>query len=298
MTNQLKLQALRARHAHAFNATVAALGLACFAILGALAHFETGSPQITDIHIPADWLMGFGPQHFASGEPYEVGTGPRKVVQWILLVSFAAIQIFGLGLLVWALRKKRKQFILPAIIIFLAGDVLCPVPKLIVAGTSKAVSVETAERLLAMKSIPGPVRLDKLNGRSPFQLAPQFAGPAKAYVRAQIAFARGDRKAARRISAYIDPKTLSSPIEAPYRLQFLKDRYNGLTTVCFTRLGCVNEQQRQWNFAAFVWLATALALGGIAAWTLCFFLTRQLTRVEQLAAQAGQIQASRYATNA
>ncbi|NOT39385.1 MAG: hypothetical protein HOP13_02725 [Alphaproteobacteria bacterium] len=304
MTNQLKLEALRARHARAFNATVCALGLACFAILGALAHFETSSPQITDVHVPENWLAGFGPQYFSYGEPYNAGTGHRKAVQWILLVSIAAIQLSGLGLLVWALGKKQKQFITPAAIIFLAGDVLSPLPKIVVpgsvagAGAAKTVSIGTAEKLLAVKPIQGPIRIDQLNGGSLFRLAPELAGPTRAYVRAQIAFVRGDRAAAVKISENIDPENLGSRVEAPYRLQFLQNRYRGVTTVCFTRLGCINEEQRQWRFAAFAWFATIPALCAIAAWTLCFFLTRQLTRVEQLAAHAGEIQTSRYARSA
>jgi hypothetical protein len=296
MTNQHKLDELRERQSLAMNATMIALGLATLAILGALAHFETGSgPSIRDAHVPADWLIGLDRALFAPGEPYDVGPGVAKLVQWVLVLSFAAAQLFGLGLLVWSLKKKRKQFITPAIVIFLMADILCPVPKVVVAGTGKAVSIETAEKLLAVKPMKGPIRLDKLNGRSPFQLAPQYAGPAMTYVRAQIAYARGDRAAARKLSANLSPQTLASPIEAPYRLQFLQGQYKGITTVCFTRLGCVNEEQRQWRFAMFVWVAVGLALGGIALWTLCFVLTRQLTRVEELAAEASQIHGSRYA---
>ena len=296
MTNQLKLESLRERQSLAMNATMIALGLAGLAILGALAHFETGSgPDIQDVHVPADWLMGFGREQFAPGEPYDVGLGSGKVVQWVVMLSFAAAQIFGLGLLFWSLKKKQTKFITPAIVIFLMADILCPVPKVVVAGTGKAVSIATAEKLLAVPPMKGPIRLDKLNGRSPFQLAPKYAGPAKAYVQAQIAYASGDHAAARKLSANLSPQTLASPIEAPYRLQYLQGNFKGLTTVCFTRLGCVNEEQRQWRFTAFVWTAVALALGGIALWALCFVLTRQLTRVEELAEHSTRIHGSRYA---
>lgn len=296
MTNQLKLEALRERQSLAMNATMIALGLASLAILGALTHFETGSGQdIRDVHVPTNWLMGFGQEQFAPGEPYDVGLGSAKVVQWVVMLCFAAAQIFGLGLLFWSLRKKQKKFITPAIVIFLMADILCPVPKVVVAGTGKAVSIETAEKLLAVKPMNGPIRLDKLNGRSPFQLVPKDAVPAKAYVRAQVAYASGDRAAARKLAANLSPQTLASPIEAPYRLQYLQGNYNGLTTVCFTRLGCVNEEQRQWRFAAFFWTAVVLAFGGIALSALCFLLTRQLTRVEELAEQSTRIHGSRYA---
>jgi hypothetical protein len=95
------------------------------------------------------------------------------------------------------------------------------------------------------------------------------------------------------LSVKIDAQSLASPIEAPYRLQFLQDHYQGITTVCFIRLGCINEQQRRERFDAAAWIAGIFTFGGFGLCTLCLVLTQRLTRVETLAAHAAQIRTKR-----
>jgi cytochrome bd-type quinol oxidase subunit 2 len=150
MSTATKLERLRTRNALALRATIAVFGLALLAGVAILAHVETGSgPQINDVHLPANWLVMLYPSPFAPGEPYAVGSGMSKVVQWLVLIVFAGVQITCVGFLIWALRKKRRQLIVPTLALFVIADLLTPVPKVVVAGTARAVSVETAERMLS-----------------------------------------------------------------------------------------------------------------------------------------------------
>lgn len=281
--NSLKIDGLRERNALALRTTVILFGLAFLALIGALAHVETAAgPNLSDVHVPIDWLRGFSSASFPIGEPYDVGTGGGKVVQWIVFaVSFCA-ELGSIVLLIWALRKKQRRLVLLALFLIIVVGRYTPVPKVLVAGTGKAVSVETAERLLTAKP----------DNRTLFMLASVHEKEVKAYVRAQIAYAKGDLSTARKLSAGVKLPSLGSPIEAPYRLQFLQDRYQGLTTACFINLGCLTEQQRRDGFVTFVWLACAFALCGFSFWTFGFVLTQRLARIDALISYANQTRSS------
>lgn len=284
MSNDLQLKDLRARYALAWRSAGALTGFALLALVIALAHVEAGAgADMRDVHVPVDWLRGITSFSYPLGEPYDAalrGMNPALFLPTIVVVFG---QFVFIGSLIWALIKKKRQIVMLSLLVLSLIAIFAPVPKFFVQGVAKAVSVETAERLLTQKQDPTVL----------FRLADEHAKVAATYVRAQIAYVKGDRARARELSANVNLISLGSPIEAPYRLQFLQGRYANLTTVCFVTFGCLNEQQRQDRLALFACITALLLLAAIASAAFSLHLAQRLTRVDALLAYARETSVKR-----
>src|SRR5262245_10760080 len=118
MTYAPKLKALRERHASTLQATAFFLGLALVAFVGALAHVETAAGvHLDDVHVPGSFLNGFTSAAFPAGEPYDVGRGVGKIVQYLVFIAFLIGHLGSVGLLIWALAKKQKRLVAPSLLV-------------------------------------------------------------------------------------------------------------------------------------------------------------------------------------
>jgi hypothetical protein len=286
MAAATELDGLKQRHRRMLRWCVLACGLSAVTLLAALAHFETGAgAQFSDVHVPADWLRPRRLGTFQLGEPYPVGLGIAKVVQWILFIAFTGGQLAALACLVWAMSKKRREIVLPVLLILIVLGAVAPVPKVMSRGIAEAVSVETAQALVQENWPRSDTAI--------FKLAQRFEDEATAYVRAQIAYVQGNQQQARALVANIDTDDLSSPIEAPYRMQFLRSRPEGRSTVCFITFGCLSEADAHRRF---LWLALGAAVATLMACGLgltCVLLGERVARADALAIQGAQLKLSR-----
>jgi hypothetical protein len=283
-----ELRDLKLRHQWMVRSFFAVSGLAALTLLAALAHFETGAgAEFNDVHLPADWLRERRFGTFQFGEPYPVGVGGvAKVVQWIVFIAFAGGQLAALVWLARALWKKRGKAVSSALLAVFALHAFVPVPKVVSPGIPEAVSVKTAQGLLNDY---------RIHERSTLQLVQRIDDEATAYVRAQIAYVQGNRQQARALASNIDTVDLSSPIEAPYRMQFLRGRPEGRSTVCFIRFGCLSESEAARRFLWLAWVAVAATLTACGLGLTCILIGERLARAGSLAAQGEQVRLSRLA---
>ena len=224
---------------------------------------EPGS-GVQDVHLPSAGrhLLGAHRSLLATDEPWVVGRGIGRLPQMLA----RALHIASLGavpLVLWALIKRKKVVGWSAIGFVATMGAAGPIPTTMQPEPPVAVSAETAARLLA--SEPGE------------------ATPWRRYMLAQIALAHGDRSAAAGLARGLDPDDLQSPIEAPYRLQYLRGGPITTTSTCFA-FGCLDPTGRRQGQA----IALILLVGGIAAGAGAGWLGRLLRdrgrRIERLRA--------------
>ena len=154
---------------------------------------------------------------------------------------------------IWALATRRKRIGRSAIaILMVALNLFRPVSPPMQPIPPVAVEAAAARRLV---------------GLGPVQPVVSFrTGDASTrYVLAQIAYVEGDRAGARRLWAGLNGRDLESPIEAPFRLQFLQGRPVWRSAVC-TTTGCFPEPVRALLAAIAAFAALALAGAAAAAW--------------------------------
>lgn len=254
---------------------VTAAGLLLVATLFLLEPGSTGGPR--DVHLPD---AGYLASHQATGGPipdfHIVGAGIARLQHMLArLVNFGSVAAFGT--LLFSLVKRRKSLGRYAIASIVLMGVVRPVSPPVQGAPPQAVGAAAARSLLGLRAgepLEHAVRAE-----------PRAAEPddVRDYIAAQIAFIEGDRNAAARLARGIDPGRLASPIEAPFRLQFLRGDYRGLTSVCFAS-GCLLEHQRRlWIGGAAVAGAAAL-VAALASACLFVSLRRRLHRIDELRA--------------
>jgi hypothetical protein len=253
---------------HTAGATCAGAALvAAFAFVLLLQPGAGSGPA--DVHVPdfALHLLGKAPSgavHLAGGRIAEAQSGLSKIITALTLAAFATV--------VWALWKRRKVPGHLGLACFIGLQLMSPVSPQLQMNPARGVSAATARQLLGLAP------------NAPLPSA-RGADPETRYLLAQIAFIEGDRAAARRFAAGLEGGQMASPIEAPFRLQFLQGRPPVRSTVCFPT-GCVGETARAAAFIVSVAAAIlALALA-IAAFLLRRALGRRCARIAGLEASA------------
>jgi hypothetical protein len=198
-----------------------------------------------DVHILDNLADKLVPRWSTGGNGVWIVGGFIGTVQhWIGIAvqSFGFLAIpFTIGSLIFR-KKKAAKF---GVFLFLAAMLLHTVSPTTQVWAPKAVSTATARQLLDMPASGWPADAAS-------------AVPGQRYVMAQIAFIEGDPARAARYSADLRGSLLGSPIEAPFRLQFLQGRPNIMSTVCKIS-GCMKESVR-FPLSIFMGLASLIAI--------------------------------------
>lgn len=192
------------------------------------------------------------------------------------LINIGSAAAFGA--LLFSLVKKRGAIARYAIAWFFVMGVVRPVSPPAQGNPPQAVSATVARSLLGLRAgepVANAVNVQPNGTRDP--------DDARAYVAAQVAFVEGDRRTAARLAGDVDPARLASPIEAPFRLQFLLGDYRGLTSVCFVH-GCLLEDRRRAWLAGTALAGVAALLAAVLAAFLFVVLRRRLHRIDELRA--------------
>lgn len=255
--------------------SLAAAGLLLVAVLFLLEPGSSTGPR--DVHITDD--------HFAIGNAAEgeilgahIVGGRVAALQHILayLINIGSAAAFGA--LLFSLVRKRGAIARYAIAWILMMGVVRPVSPPVQGNPPQAVSATVARSLLGLRAgepVANALDVQPNGTRDP--------DGARAYVAAQVAFAEGDRETAARLARDVDAGRLGSPIEAPFRLQFLLGDYRGLTSVCFVH-GCLLEDRRRGWLMGTAFAGVAALLAAVLAACLFVVLRRRLQRIDELRA--------------
>ena len=219
-----------------------------------------------DVHIPdfASRLLDR-----LSEDRIAIAGGTVALVQRWLSTFVGFLLIVALGLFLLSLKQRRKLLAKLAFACLIGLSLLRPVSPATQMNPPQAVSAATARALLGLQPQGWPR-----------QWASSY--PENRYMLAQIAYIEGDRAAAARFSAGLTGEEMASPIEAPFRLQFLQGRPIVRTTACLTT-GCFSETARK--VLMLIMLAAillGLAAGAASLW-LRIALGRRCERVTELA---------------
>jgi hypothetical protein len=228
-------------------------------------------PQIGvyDVHVPvqAQFLLEKYSATVATGEPWLIGRGAGRIPQ-TLAVMIECMGLLAVLAIMWGLVRRRPRVVWSSVaaiaFVWLAGPIPTPMQPMPPA----AVSSETASRILAQE--PEAPDEDRL-------------GPWRPYMLAQMAFVDGDHARAAVLAHNFDGSDLASPIEAPFRMQFLRGGPILTTSVCF-KFGCLGPAMLA-TARAISWVvlvaALLIALSLFVTWRI---LTQRLTRVAALCA--------------
>jgi hypothetical protein len=253
---------------------IAALAALVFAIVAVLLlDSHTG---IVDVHVPYAGryvLLDYkGPM--PAGEPYTVGRGLGRLSQ--ILSSIIETSTLGAaGLIIWGLIKRRKIGVYLAIGWLVLVSYAGPIPTLMQPDPPIAVSVPLARAALTIEGPAGPAWMAEKTGW-------------RRYMLAQIAYAEGNRAAAARLSSGLGIEDITSPIEGPYRLQYLQGQAPTMSASCF-KFGCLSHAGRRWGELGAALLTTvALVLALCGALTLRV-VRRRLAAIDMLVATGRRI---------
>ena len=274
---------------HALSWLVAVLLVAMLA--GAFL-LESGSGErMVDIHFPDRTLHLLA--RVPAGELHVVG-GVIGRVQRALSVLLTFCSAGAVATIIWALVKRRRRAALLALAWLVSLSFVRPVSPPTQPNPPVAVSPSVARSALALEPTlnapPDLVTREEAGTRS---AGIDKLEPARAdrdpvdrsnwqrYILAQILYAEGNRVAARRLATGVRAIDLDSPIEAPFRLQYLNGEYRGRTTVCYVS-GCLSERVRRLLlFAAFTAAVAASMVALATGWLLVIF-NRRASRIARL----------------
>jgi hypothetical protein len=257
---------LESRRRQLASVAYAAAGAALVAAIASIILLQPGAGTgPADVHLPDTGSF------FAARDPAaHIAGGPIAELQARLGTLLLVLGYGSIALLVWALIRRSKKLAKFGFFSLLAFSLLRPVSPSMQMNPPQAVSAAAARERLGL-------------GREGWPAAPETR-PGTRYMLAQIAFIEGDRARAAHFSAGLAGRDLASPIEAPFRLQFLQGLPVGRTTVCYIQ-GCFPETVRRILQIAMALLVLAsLALGG-AAIRLRGLLRRRCERIEQLSGE-------------
>jgi len=268
---------LKARHAWLGKMARRGIFLALFCAVAFLLTLQAGAwsgPR--DVHIP-DSLANSMVERWSNGNDrvHIVGGVIGTIQHWIGIgITIGALATFLM--LILSLIRRKLWMLKFAGLMYFALTILYPVSPPAQIWASKSVSTATARDLLGIRAAGWPTDT-------------KMADPDKRYMLAQIAFIEGDKATATRLSAGLSGRQLRSPIEAPFRLQFLQGRQNNLSAVCNVS-GCLKEPVR-FALNIFLALATIAVLGLVIA----AFKTRAIlnSRCERIVAMSGMQKLSR-----
>lgn len=217
---------------------------------------------VSDVHLPEAAQPLLATIRLPVGEPYIVGPGLGRIPEFAAIAEKLAALAAGI-LLIWAIVKRRKSVAKTCALLLCANALLGPIPMRMQPTPPIAVSAEVGRAL---------VRAMPTAGR---------ASPEQRYVRSQVAYLNGDHALSAKFAAGLDGDQLASPIEAPFRLQYLRGEPIEVTSACF-KLGCASPATR--NVALLI--SATLFAGSTAAAILAFVavatLRRRLARLETL----------------
>lgn len=274
------VEELRNRREALWRALYLLLGLSGLLTWVALLHVDfSAGPRFVDVHAPASWLNDRAHVALEWGEPNGVGRLAQRLVDAIVFLSFWAAQ---LGVL-WVLfrnKLKTRELMLGVVLAFFLLNFFAPAPRLFSPSAARAVSVASAERLLASERRPRS---------STFVIAESVDAQMGRYVQAQLALIRGDRGQAERLVREINPGILGSKNETQYRLQFLQGRDRDLSRTCFVILGCVRESERLERLDMLLWLAGVFSVLTMLVAVAWLILSRRVASIDTLVAKRRRI---------
>jgi hypothetical protein len=224
---------------------------------------QPGRSGPADVHIPST-----APAVLAGARGGHIAGGPIAALQASLATLLMLVCLAAFVCAIWALATRRKRIGRSAIAILVALNLFRPVSPPMQPIPPVAVEAAAARRLVGLGPVQPVVSL-------------RTGDASTRYVLAQIAYVEGDRAGARRLSAGLDGRDLESPIEAPFRLQFLQGRPVSRSAVC-TTTGCFPEPVRALLAAIAAFAALALAGAAAAAWEVQRRIVARCRRIEDL----------------
>ena len=244
MARHTTLERLESRRSLLARSAAIAAGVILFAASAFVLLLQPGAGSgPADVHVP-DFALRLL-DRVAEDRVAIVG-GPVALVQSWLSTFLGILMLVALGLFILALKQRRKGLSKIAFGCLIGLSLLQPVSPPTQMNPPRAVNPATARALLGVPSHGWPSEWAK-------------SLPENRYILAQIAFIEGDRDSAARFSAGLTGAEMASPIEAPFRLQFLQGRPPVRTTMCFVS-GCLSENVR----GSLVLLMVATILLGLA----------------------------------
>ncbi|HYJ51704.1 MAG TPA: hypothetical protein VEW04_00880 [Allosphingosinicella sp.] len=246
--------------------TYAAAGAVLVGIAASVVMLQAGAGAgPSDVHLPEAMLPVL--QRNSAFEPeVHIAGGAIAALQNRLGVALLFSGLVAMGVIAWALVKRRKAAAKYAMFCLIGCNVLRPVSPPMQIAPPRAVDAASARRLIGLGPRGWPSGIDR---------------PEVRYVLAQIAFIEGDRMRAMQFSAGLTGSALASPIEAPFRLQFLQNSAPTRSTVCYPQ-GCFSESARG-SLQKLFFILTLAALGmGIGTFRLRLMLRRRCERIGAL----------------
>jgi hypothetical protein len=268
MARATTLEDLHARRSLLARTSAIAGGIVLFAAAAFVLLLQPGAASgPADVHVP-DFAL-----HLLDRLPEDriaIVGGPVALVQRWLSTFVTLLGVGSLVLFCIALTQRRKGIAKVALPCMIGLSLLRPVSPATQMNAPSAVTPATARALLGIPPQGWPR-----------EWATSY--PENRYMLAQIAFIEGDRAAAARFSAGLTGEEMASPIEAPFRIQFLQGRPPVRTTVCLTS-GCFSESVREiLSLVMLAALLLGLAVGGASA-SLRLALGRRCERITELQA--------------
>jgi len=201
---------------------VLAVSILLFMLIGTLTIAFGVAPTAypNDIHLPANLADKWRTVLYPSGKPLKLF---RAGGDFSVFASSwrALLPIFMFALYLTFRRQGWSRWGVKCLLAYIAISILTPLNPLNQPAPPEAVSLAAAKYALAQ---------DRSLESTSFG----------AYVRAQIAFIEGRKLEAKRLADSIrNEDRLESPFEAPWRLQYLRQKPVSLSTVCWLS-GCVS----------------------------------------------------------
>jgi len=259
---EMKLEYLERRRARL---KVAMLALVAIAALALLTRGNLISPYlgIEGVHVPYDV-----PAHrLANQNLTYIWTG----FGWMHLALGPLCQILGAGAslaFIWALIKRHSRIALYAFGSTLLINMFTPAP---------IITQPSPPRAMSFKDATAFVRdARNFHPRDPV---------SRRYMQAQVAYLEGNTKEAKRLSAGLTDRNLSSPSQGPYRLQFLQDKPKTLSSVCLMR-GCLPQHALEIARTITVLVFLLSLLMAVVAWWLWCILDNRISRINEIRLQS------------
>jgi hypothetical protein len=223
---------------------------------------QPGRDGIADVHLPSSAPA------LTAARGFHVAGGGIAAFQANLAFALTLVSFIAFICAIWALASRRKRMGRWAIGLLVALNLFRPVSPPMQPMPPVAVDAAEARRLVGLA--PGERAASSRTG-----------DPSARYVLAQIAYIEGDRVGARQLAAGLDGGALDSPIEAPFRLQFLQGRPIARSAVCTTS-GCFPEAVRAFLAALAACASLALTATAAAAWAVRRRIVARCRRIDGL----------------
>jgi len=250
MARATTIEDLETRRSLLARSAAIAAGIILFAAAAFVLLLQPGAGSgPADVHVP-DFALGLLDRLPEDG--IAIAGGPVALVQRWMSTFVGFLMIVALGLFLLALKQRRKGVAKIAFPVLIGLSLLRPVSPPTQMNPPRAVAAPTARTLLGIPPQGWPREW-------------RTSYPENRYMLAQIAWIEGDRAAAARFSAGLTGEEMASPIEAPFRLQYLQGRPPVRTTACLTT-GCFSEGVRTillLTMLAAILLGLAIAGGSV-----------------------------------